>query len=168
MWTCTTAAPAAWHSFAVVTSSSSVTGSAGTAVLSASAPVGASVIRVAWAGELLVMTRACLLPPGRVHMDAPGPGAVGLAAIRLVLAKVAAGEGERHGPAGVDLKDHGAGVAVRGQLPEQRCARLGAPAGNQVLVLGQPGAVGHVHVGEAAAQFLRHRDRVGAGHGRVR
>src|SRR5215470_18799842 len=127
MWTCTTAAPAAWHSFAVVTSSSSVTGSAGTAVLSASAPVGATVIRVAWVGELLVMTRACLLSPGRVHMDASDPdaaGAIGLAGIRLGLAEVAAGEGERlgqvgepgfarRGPAGVDFKDHGAGVAVR-------------------------------------------------------
>src|SRR5262249_57039494 len=102
MWTCTTAAPAAWHSFAVATSSPSVTGSAGTAVLSASAPVGATVIRVAWEGELLVMTRACLLPPGRVHTDAPGPGAagaIGLAAIRLRLAEVAAGEGPRHRPA---------------------------------------------------------------------
>src|SRR5215469_16952056 len=120
MWTCTTAAPAAWHSFAVVTSSPSVTGSAGTAVLSASAPVGATVIRVACAGESLVMTRACLLSPGRVHMDAAGPGAVGaagLAGIRLGRAEVAAGEGERLGqvgepgvarcgPAGVDFKHH--------------------------------------------------------------
>src|SRR5215469_145639 len=41
------AAPACWHSLAVVTSSSSVTGSAGTADLSSSAPVGATVIIVA-------------------------------------------------------------------------------------------------------------------------
>src|SRR5215469_4294708 len=40
------AAPACLHSFAVVTSSSSVTGSAGTADLSSSAPVGATVIIV--------------------------------------------------------------------------------------------------------------------------
>src|SRR5260370_42710593 len=85
MWTCTTAAPAAWHSFAVVTSSSRVTGSAGTAVLSASAPVGATVIKVAWLGDLLVMTRACLLPPGRVQLG---------------LGEVAAGEGGRPGPGG--------------------------------------------------------------------
>src|ERR1700761_6272110 len=42
-----TEAPACWHSFAVVTSSSSVTGSAGTADFSSSAPVGATVIKVA-------------------------------------------------------------------------------------------------------------------------
>src|SRR5215469_15632756 len=100
MWTCTTAAPAAWHSFAVVTSSPSVTGSAGAAVLSASAPVGATVIRVACAGESLVMTRACLLSPGRVHMDAAGAGAAGPAGVRLGRAEVAAGEGERRGQVG--------------------------------------------------------------------
>src|SRR5580658_5964844 len=41
-----TAAPAASHSLAVPTSSSRVTGSAGTAALSASAPVGATVMSV--------------------------------------------------------------------------------------------------------------------------
>src|SRR5262249_47698567 len=134
MWTCTTAAPAAWHSFAVVTSSSSVTGSAGTAVLSASAPVGATVIRVA---ESLVMTRACLLPPGRVHMDAPG--AAGLAGIRPGRAEVAAGEGERlgqggepgvarGGPAGGGFKHHGGRGGVPRPRPGPAAARLGAPA----------------------------------------
>src|SRR6476659_10103970 len=46
MCTWTTAAPAASHSLAVTTSSARVTGRAGTAALSASAPVGATVIRV--------------------------------------------------------------------------------------------------------------------------
>src|SRR5262245_31658219 len=46
MCTWMTAAPAAWHSLAVVTSSSRVTGSAGTADFCASAPVGATVISV--------------------------------------------------------------------------------------------------------------------------
>jgi hypothetical protein len=46
MCTCTMAAPSASHSLAVATSSSSVTGSAGTAALLLSAPVGAIVIRV--------------------------------------------------------------------------------------------------------------------------
>src|SRR5262249_29915392 len=59
MCTWTTAAPAAWHSLAVVTSSSRVTGSAGTADFCDSAPVGATVISV----------------PGPVGLAAPGPGA---------------------------------------------------------------------------------------------
>src|SRR5215813_7480833 len=46
MCTWMTAAPAAWHSLAVVTSSSRVTGSAGTADFCDSAPVGATVISV--------------------------------------------------------------------------------------------------------------------------
>src|SRR5262249_48257229 len=46
MCTWMTAAPAAWHSLAVVTSSSRVTGSAGTADFWDSAPVGATVISV--------------------------------------------------------------------------------------------------------------------------
>ena len=68
--TWTTAAPAAWHSFAVVTSSSRVTGSAGTIDFSDSAPVGATVIRVAAADGLLLMIRACLLSLARVHPEA--------------------------------------------------------------------------------------------------
>ncbi len=49
-----TAAPAAWHSLAVVTSSSRVTGSAGTADFCDSAPVGATVISVpCWADATL-------------------------------------------------------------------------------------------------------------------
>src|SRR5215831_4395967 len=79
-----TAAPASWHSFAVVTSSSRVTGRAGTAALSASAPVGATVISVA--DELLVMTRACLLTGAHVHP--------------VTLVEVAAGEVERLGQVG--------------------------------------------------------------------
>ena len=54
-----TAAPAAWHSLAVVTSSSRVTGSAGTADFCDSAPVGATVISV----------------PGPAVLAAAGPGA---------------------------------------------------------------------------------------------
>ncbi len=50
MWTWISAAPASRHSLAVVTSSSSVTGSAGTAAFAVSAPVGATVIIVAAAG----------------------------------------------------------------------------------------------------------------------
>src|SRR6185369_17271880 len=46
MWTCTTLAPTASHSLAVATSSSRVTGSAGTSALADSAPVGATVINV--------------------------------------------------------------------------------------------------------------------------
>src|SRR5260370_36526988 len=46
MCTWMTAAPAASHSLAVTTSSFRVTGSAGTADLSASAPAGPTVIRV--------------------------------------------------------------------------------------------------------------------------
>src|SRR5690349_23624478 len=53
------AAPAAWHSLAVVTSSSRVTGSVGTADFCDSAPVGATVISV----------------PGPVALAAAGPGA---------------------------------------------------------------------------------------------
>src|SRR5271165_123909 len=54
MCTWITAAPASRHSFAVVTSSSSVTGRAGTADFSDSAPVGATVISVALAALVLV------------------------------------------------------------------------------------------------------------------
>ena len=50
MCTWMTAAPASRHSLAVLTSSSRVTGRAGTAALSDSAPVGATVIKVAWPG----------------------------------------------------------------------------------------------------------------------
>src|SRR5262245_362776 len=64
------AAPASRHSFAVVTSSSSVTGSGGTAPLSSSAPVGATVIIVA----------------GPPHVVA------GVAAGRLLLSAVIGGE----------------------------------------------------------------------------
>ena len=46
MWTWITLAPTDWHSFAVVTSSARVTGSAGTSALADSAPVGATVINV--------------------------------------------------------------------------------------------------------------------------
>src|SRR5262249_43886189 len=175
--TWTTAAPAAWHSFAVVTSSSRVTGSAGTADFSDSAPVGATVIRVAAPDGLLLMIRACLLSPARVH---PGTNtsrfpAVGRAWRRRhaggrdwVPAGVAAGEGGRlgevtdpglpgDGPAGVDLEHHDAGVAVRGELLQQRRARLGAAAGDQVLVpVGHPRPVGHVHVDEPVAELLGH------------
>src|SRR5581483_5833912 len=56
MWM--TAAPAASHSLAATASSSNVTGRAGAAALLASAPVGATVIRV------LVMSRT-LPRPGR-------------------------------------------------------------------------------------------------------
>src|SRR5262249_58563166 len=89
--TWTTAAPAAWHSFAVVTSSSRVTGSAGTADFSDSAPVGATVIKVAAADGLLLMIRACLLSPARVH-----PGA----AASCRRARLACGRGGGEGAAG--------------------------------------------------------------------
>src|SRR5215469_12827715 len=68
MCTWMTAAPAAWHSLAVVTSSARVTGSAGTADFCDSAPVGATVISVPGpvagrpVGVWLVMTRRMLLP----------------------------------------------------------------------------------------------------------
>src|SRR5215831_8645153 len=55
MCTWITAAPASRHSLAVVTSSSRVTGRAGTAAFSDSAPVGATVMRVAWPGRAVVL-----------------------------------------------------------------------------------------------------------------
>src|SRR5215831_10926976 len=80
MWTWMTAAPAAWHSLAVVTSSSRVTGSAGTADFSDSAPVGATVIsvppRAGAAGRLaevwFVMTRR-MPPSGTGRPEGPEP-----------------------------------------------------------------------------------------------
>src|SRR3954470_21023940 len=53
-----TAAPAASHSFAVWTSSSSVTGSAGASTLAASAPVGAIVISVLTIDNMILSRRA--------------------------------------------------------------------------------------------------------------
>src|SRR5580704_12481753 len=94
-----TAAPAASHSLAVATSSSMVTGRAGTAALSASAPVGATVMSVlaAMARRLPSGPRTALIPGWRLS---PGglPGRQ-----RQVLA----GEGQRLGQVG-----H-AGLAVR-------------------------------------------------------
>src|SRR5262245_14298003 len=81
MCTWMTAAPAAWHSLAVVTSSSRVTGSAGTADFCDSAPVGATVISVPGpaglaaagdgpaAGVWLVMTRR--MPPSGTAVQRP-------------------------------------------------------------------------------------------------
>src|SRR5262252_5903423 len=192
--TWTTAAPAAWHSFAVVTSSSRVTGSAGTADFSDSAPVGATVIRVAAVGGLLLMIRACLPCPGRVH---PGwlsvrfrcsrwarassrrPGLGVLCGARRGRGQVAPGEVERlgqvgepclagGGPAGVDLEHDHARVAVRTELLQYRPARLGATPGHQMLVpVRHPGPVGHVHVSEPVTQFLGHRVGVRTRRGRV-
>src|SRR5260370_11309017 len=117
-----TAAPAASHSLAVTTSSSRVTGRAGTFALSASAPVGATVMSVlaAMARRLPSGPRAALilswrLPPGGL------PGRQ-----RQVLA----GEGQRLGqvgqaglavrrPVGVHLDHHPAPVPRRRQQGEQ-------------------------------------------------
>src|SRR3984893_16145455 len=125
-----TAAPAASHSLAVTTSSSRVTGRAGTFALSASAPVGATVMSVlaAMARRLPSGPRAALilgwrLSPGRL------PGGEG---------QVLPGEGQRLGQVGqaglavrrlvgVHLDDHRAAVPGRGQQGEQFGARL-APA----------------------------------------
>src|SRR6202046_2001751 len=116
-----TAAPAASHSLAVARSSSRVTGRAGTVALSASAPVGATVMSVlAMARTLPPGPRAALLlggglPPGGL------PGRQ-----RQVLA----GEGQRlgqvgqaglavRGPVGVHLDHDRAPVPCRGQQAEQ-------------------------------------------------
>src|SRR5215467_734308 len=83
-----TAAPAAWHSLAVVTSSSRVTGSAGTADFCDSAPVGATVISVPGpvvlaAGVWLVMIRR--MPPyGDRRPGASGSAAPARGRPRLV------------------------------------------------------------------------------------
>src|SRR5260370_8062746 len=87
-----TAAPAASHSVAVATSSSRVSGRAGTVALSASAPVGATVMSVlaAMARRLPSGPQAALipgwrLPPGRLSR---GEG------------QVLPGEGQRLGQVG--------------------------------------------------------------------
>ena len=71
MCTWITAAPASRHSFAVVTSSSRVTGSAGTADFSDSAPVGATVIRVAWPGRAVLLLSAFMLTCTVMPMSRP-------------------------------------------------------------------------------------------------
>src|SRR5271165_3475212 len=143
-----TAAPAASHSLAVTTSSFSVTGRAGTADLSASAPVGATVISVV---VLPAMTGTL---PSR-----------GLACRQ---GQVLAGEGQRLGqvrlpvlprrcPVGLHLDHYHALVPGPGELPEEACAGLAPAAGHQVLVRHGPDgvsrAVGQVHVGEPVAQL---------------
>src|SRR5579862_1881439 len=164
MCTWMTAAPAASHSLAVSTSSFSVTGSAGTADLPASAPVGATVIRV------LLAAMAARLPLGRL---ARGEGQVG------------AGEGERLGQVrlpvllgrravGLDLGHHHALVPGRGQQAEQFGARLPAAARHQMLVGDRPAgrarAVGQVDVRQPTGhdQLARHGQGVGPGGGGVR
>src|SRR5215472_13374847 len=105
MCTWMTAAPAASHSLAVSTSSARVTGRAGTADLSASAPVGATVIRV-------------LLPAMARTLPLAGLG------------QVLAGEGQRLGQVrhpllpgrravGLHLDDHRAGIPGRREQGEQ-------------------------------------------------
>src|SRR5690242_17846947 len=146
MWMWMTAAPAASHSLAATTSSVSVTGRAGAAALLASAPVGATVIRV------LVMKRT---------LSPAGPRRHG---------QVLAGEGQRLGQVGdpvlprgravgLHLDHHRAGVPGPREQAEQLAAGLAAAARHQVLVGHRPGrragAVGQVHVGQAAAELGR-------------
>src|SRR5579859_1508707 len=142
IWTWTTAAPAASHSLAVATSSSRVTGRAGTCALSASAPVGATVMSVlaAMARRLPAGPRAALILDWRLS-------AGGLPRRQR---QVLAGEGQRLGqigqaglairrPVGVHLDHHRAAVPGRGQQAEQFGARLGTAPGHQVLVGERPG-----------------------------
>src|SRR5580692_7369920 len=170
-----TAAPAASHSLAVATSSSRVTGRPGTFALSASAPVGATVMSVlaAMARRLPSGPRAALIPGWRL----PSRGLPGRQR------KVLAGEGQRLGQVGqaglavrrlvgVHLDHHRALVPGRGQQGEQLGARLAAAPGHQVLVRerpgGRPGAVGQVHVGQPAAELGGHGQGVRARGGGVR
>ena len=80
----------------------------------------------------------------------------GLRQVRLPL-------GRGHRPAGVDLDDDVAVEAVRRQPLQQFGARLGAAAGNEVLVLVGADAVRDVHVAEAVAHAVDHGQGVGAG-----
>src|SRR6266567_6778907 len=130
MCTWMTAAPAASHSLAVTTSSPRVTGRAGAADLSASAPVGATVIRV-----VLLAAMARTLPRAglarRHGQMLPGerqrPGQVRHPVL------------PRRRPAGLHLDHHRAAVPGRDELAEQLGAGLPAAAGHQVLVGYRPG-----------------------------
>src|SRR6266536_4714283 len=164
MCTWMTAAPAASHSLAVTSNSARVTGRAGAAALSASAPVGATVIRVAamimdttfsWPGLAGTAGRDGQVLPGESqrlgqvrHPVLPGRRAVGL-----------------------HLDDHGTGIPGGREQAEQFAAGLPAAAGHQVLVGHRAGrragAVGQVHVGQAAAELGRHDQGVGARGGGV-
>src|SRR6185312_13305966 len=153
MCTWMTAAPAASHSLAVTTSSARVTGRAGVTALSASAPVGATVIRV-------------LLPAGDTAMVRdPTFSWPGLAGTAGRDGQVLPGESQRLGQVrhpvlpgqcavGLHLDDHGTGVPGGREQAEQLAARLPAAAWHQVLVGHRAGrragAVGQVHVGQAA------------------
>src|SRR5690348_11408214 len=95
MWMWMTAAPAASHSLAATTSSVSVTGRAGAAALLASAPVGATVIRV------LVMIRT--LPLAGRALSPAGPRRHG---------QVLAGEGQRLGQVGDPVLPRGRAVGL--------------------------------------------------------
>src|ERR1700730_6212614 len=123
MCTWTTAAPAASHSLAVTTSSFRVTGRAGAADLSASAPVGATVMRVA--GVLPAMAR-------RLPAAGPARGE----------GQVLPGEGQRLGQVGqpvlpgrrlvrVHLDYHHAVKAGGREEGEQFGAGLAAAPGDQ-------------------------------------
>src|SRR5271169_4523570 len=132
MWTWMTAAPAASHSLAVTTSSFRVTGSAGAADLSASAPVGATVIRV------VVLPAMARTLPSRPLARRQG--------------QVLPGEGQRLGqvrdpvlarrrPVGLHLDYHHALVPGRAEQSEEPGAGLAPAAGHQVLVRHRPGGI---------------------------
>src|SRR5690348_11937030 len=108
-----TAAPAAWHSLAVVTSSSRVTGSAGTADFCDSAPVGATVISV----------------PGPVALAAAGPGAAP-AGVWLVMTR-------RMPPSGTAVQGSTA-HRRRGHQPTGLTGPPGSPADRPHRATGSP------------------------------
>src|SRR3989442_4530534 len=148
MCTWMTAAPAAWHSLAVTTSSLTVTGRPGTADLSASAPVGATVIRVV----VLPAMKGTLPSAGLTR----GHGQV-LAGERQRLRQVRDPVPPGRRPVGLHLDHHHAVIPGRSEQAEQLGAGLAAAAGDQVLVGngpdGRSGAVGQMHVGQAAAKL---------------
>src|SRR5215831_6546715 len=104
MCTWMTAAPAAWHSLAVVTSSSRVTGSAGTADFCDSAPVGATVIIVPGPVGLAAPDAAPVAPDA-----APvAPDAEPAAGVWLVMIRRMPPSGDRRpGADGSSTRDRG-------------------------------------------------------------
>src|SRR6202034_4353643 len=170
MCTWMTAAPAASHSLAVVTSSSRVTGSAGTTALSASAPVGATVIRVPAMAARLPSPGSAYAPPIYPSPDlrwrgpARGQRQV-LPGERQRLRQVRDAAGPRRDAVGLDLDHDRAVVSGRDEAAEEFGAWLVAAARHQVLVRDGSGrvarAVGQVHVGQAAAQLGGHGQGVG-------
>src|SRR6266568_4803744 len=124
MCTWMTAAPAASPSLAVTTSSFSVTGRAGTADLLASAPVGATVIRV----FALPAMEGTVPPagPARRHGQVPPGEGQRLGQVRDPLLP-------RGRPVGLHLDHHRAGIAGRREQSEQLGAGLASAAGHQVL-----------------------------------